>query len=217
MFVEVSNDKKPGSTRIYDKKNNVQGYWIPPKLPQWALPDNEKGNGTKGTQQTPSQSRDEHSRDKRNKSENNNAKQQKDQSSAKTQSKGFDRNAATKAIREFLENTGLKESPQYIIPLFKRINPGIKQTNIKDVFEQANEEELRKYYFTLKPVSDLVNVTNFYKISLEDALNYVQILLPKVKVESLFSCFMNLTHDHVKEIAEFIKDDLKNGNIQKIA
>lgn len=211
MFVDVFKDKRQGSIRIYDKKNNVEGYWMPPKLPVWALPENEKGKGAN----PPSSQKPVTEQGNKG---NNKPNQQKETTSGQNQSKeGFNRSAATKTIKEFLERTGFKEKPNLIIPLFKKINPGLKQTNLLAVFDKGTEAELKSYYGVLKPVNDLVMVANHYKISLEDALRYVQILLPTVKIESLFSCFMKLTQDHVKEIGEFIKEDLQNGNLQRIA
>ncbi|QCJ45486.1 hypothetical protein FAY30_26465 (plasmid) [Bacillus sp. S3] len=214
MFVEVFKDKRQGSIRIYDKKNKVEGYWFPPKLPDWALPVNEQGKGSnpRTFSQKPATNQGNN-----NKGGNNKPKQQNQQPGQNKSKEGFDRSAATKIIKEFLEKTGLKEQQKFIIPLFKKINPSLKQNNLLAVFEQGTEEELKMYYNTLKPVNDLVMVTNHYKISMKDSLDYVQILLPAVKIESLFSCFLNLTHNHVKEISEFIRDDLKNGTLKQIA
>ncbi|RHW35983.1 hypothetical protein D1B31_18010 [Neobacillus notoginsengisoli] len=215
-FVDVFNDKRPGSIRIYDKRNNVQGYWFPPRLPDWALPANERGKGQNSspTSQQPSKNQG----NKNNPGGKNTNNQQGNKNARPDNSgKGFNRQAASKAIVEFLTNTGLKDNRQFIMPLFKRINPGLKQKDIKSVLEQGTENELKMYYGTLKPVSDLVLVTKHYNVSLEDALHYAQILLPEVEIKTLFSCLMNLKHEHVKTIAEFIKEDLKNGNIQKIA
>lgn len=215
MFVEVFNDKRPGSNKIYDKKNNIQGYWFPPKLPNWALPVNEQEKGT--NPQTSSQKAASNQGNK-NTGGNNKPNQQHQGPTGQNKSKeGFNRSAATKTIKEYLEKTGLNKKAQFIIPLFKKINPDLKQDNLIAVFEQGTEEELKKYYNVLKPVNDLVMITNHYKVSLEDTLNYVQILLPTVKIENLFSCFMKLTHDQVKEVNQFIKEDLQNGTIQKIA
>ncbi|MEI2356278.1 Rad52/Rad22 family DNA repair protein [Mesobacillus zeae] len=210
MFVEVFNDKREGAFRVNDKKNSVSGYWFPPTLPSWALPENEKSlagtnrNSQKHTQQL-----------------NGNKQSGNGKSGAaphqSNEERPFNRSSALGVIGEYLENTGLKSRPELILPLFKKINPDIKQRSLNEVYEKASEEELRKYYSALKPVNDLVNCTKHYGVAIEDSLRYVQILLPQITVKSLFSCFLNLNGEHVREISRFIKEDLKSGTIEKIA
>lgn len=224
-FVEVTDRKQPGSVYINDEKKKVKGYWMPPQLPDWALPENErkgKGNQSKpisqsqtSSQETKNQNQQSNQKpslnNKPNGQENQNIQKPKDDSPE------IRRKAAVNTIVEFLTKTGLKETPQWIIPLFKRVNPAIKQQELSAALKEATVEELRLYYNVLKPVNDLVEVTKTFKVSLDDSLRYAQILLPQVKVENLFSLFTHLKVEHVKEIAQFIREDLKNGQIEKIA
>lgn len=224
-FVEVTDRKQPGSVYINDEKKKVKGYWMPPQLPDWALPENErkgKGNQPKPTNQSqtkPQQSKNQNQQSNQKPSGNNNPNGQGNQSTQKPKddSPEIRRKAAVNTIVEFLTNTGLKETPQWILPLFKRVNPALKQKDLSAALKEATVDELRLYYNVLKPVNDLVQVTKTLKVSLDDSLRYAQILLPKTKVENLFSLFTHLTVEHVKEIAQFIREDLKNGQIEKIA
>ncbi|MFT9495762.1 MULTISPECIES: Rad52/Rad22 family DNA repair protein [Bacillota] len=205
MFVEVFDDKRDGAIRINDKKNNVYGYWLPPKLPIWALPENEKKHSfSEGNEQ-------------RRNPNNQTSSQQQQKPQMSDEKSEFNRGTAVKVITEYLKNTGLTEHSNWIMPLFKRINPSIQQTTITEVFEKASEAEFRQYYNVLRPVNDLTVVANHYKISMDDVLNYVQILNPKIRVENLFSCFTHVTLEQVKEIVQFVKEDLKQGHIKQIA
>lgn len=212
-YVQVFDNKRDGSNYINDKKTNVKGYWVPPKLPDWALPADEKGNCRNASQENQKKP------EKQNQRENSQSKQSnKDDSVQKNTGKqSFDRPRCLKVIGEYLETTGLKEQPRFIIPLFKKVTQNSTCKSLQNIFDKATEEELRAFYGVLRPVNDLVLITNNFNVALSDSLRYVQILLPNVKIESLFSCFINLTKDHVKEVATFIKEDLQNGNLTKIA
>ncbi|WP_274856995.1 Rad52/Rad22 family DNA repair protein [Bacillus methanolicus] len=204
-FVEVFSERRPGAIRIKDDKQKVYGYWIPPQLPDWALPENER-TGMQSSSSSQSQNLNGRAQN-----------QQQQRGNQNKQSQGFNRPGAVKAIQEYLKNTGLAEHPGWIMSLFKKINPTIKQNSLAEVFEKATEEEMKIYYSVLRPVNDLIVVANNYKVSLDDVLHYVQILCPTVKVENLFSCFTHVTTDHVREIVQMVKGDLKNGHIQQIA
>ncbi|WP_374717721.1 Rad52/Rad22 family DNA repair protein [Neobacillus sp.] len=182
-FVEITPNKSDGAIYINDKKSNIKGYWVPPKLPDWALPQNEQSQQEVQKQPQPKQNPD--------------------------------RANIVKAIKEFIVKTGLAERKNLILPLFKRINP--KVTSLNEVYENAPIEELKKYYLVLRPVNDLVNIVNYYKIKMEDALQYVQILCPETRIENLFSCFLHLDINKVKEVNEMIKEELRVGHLQRIA
>jgi hypothetical protein len=216
VFVEVNQNKSNGAIYINDKKSNVKGYWLPPKLPEWALPENEKNQSKLSKTQNQSQTQKNGNPQKQQPS-NREQNQNQKQSTAGHTKEGINRQAAVQAITGFLENTGLKENVRWIIPLFRKMNPELKQNNLVDVYQNATETELKRYYSVLRPVNDFVNCTKHYQISMEDSLRYAQILLPKVECNSIFALFLNLTLDHVKQIASFIEEDLQNGNLQKIA
>lgn len=213
VFVEVTNNKGNGAIFINDEKKKVKGYWLPPKLPNWALPEGEKTQRNSSNHSQSSRAQEPNKQQQKN--EQNSGQQQKNQRNQK--SGEFNRDGALKAIGEYLKVTGLTEKKGLIMPLFKKVNPKTKLTTINEVYDKATEEELKVFYKVLRPVFDLINIVNFRKVAMEDALQYVQILCPEVRIESLFSCFINLTSEKVKEVNELIIDDLKNGVIQKIA
>lgn len=224
MFVEVFKDKRQGAIRIYDKKNNVEGYWFPPKLPNWALPKNEQGKGTSNPKPQSNQSSNQGNQKQQQTSSNQ--KQQSGSSSkpntGQSNQKSGDspevrRQAVVNSIIEFMSNTGLKDNPKYIMPLFKLINPNLKEQDIAATLKNASIEDLKLYYFGLRPVHDLIELTKTFKVSIEDTLKYAQILLPQVNIENTFNLFTHLKVEHVKEISQFIREDLKSGNLQKIA
>lgn len=212
-FVEVTNNRGNGAIYINDEKKKVKGYWLPPKLPNWALPESEKSQRNSSNHSQPSTNGKEQKQTQKN--EQKSGQQQKTQRNQK--SGEFNRDAALKAIGEYLQVTGLTERKGLIMPLFKKVNPKTKLTTINEVYDKANEEELKMFYKVLRPVFDLINIVNFRKVAMEDALQYVQMLCPEVRIESLFACFINLTSEKVKEVNELIIDDLKNGVIKKIA
>lgn len=224
-YVEVTDRKQPGSVYINDKKTNVKGHWMPPQLPDWALPENErkgKGNQSKPnsqsqTNQSSKQQNSSQSQQGNNKPSGNSGQANQNKQNTKDDSPEIRRRAAVNIIVEFLTTTGLKESPQWILPLFKRVNPGLKHNDLSAALKHASTDELKLYYNALRPVNDLVELTKTFKVSLDDSLRYAQILLPQVKVQNLFSLFTHLKIEHVKEISEFIREDLKNGQIEKIA
>lgn len=212
-FVDVTQNKSKGSYYINDDKKKVKGHWLPPKLPDFALPENEKNQSNKTKTRNQSQSQ------KQQPSTNNQERNQNQQHPAGQNNKGFDRKAAIKSITSFLENTGMNEqvNARWIIPLFKKINPGLKQSNLADVYQHATENELKKYYNVLKPVSDFMNCKKYYQVSMEDSLRYAQILLPEVECNSVLALFGNLKSDHVRQIGTFIKEALQNQEIKQIA
>ncbi|MGS2779891.1 Rad52/Rad22 family DNA repair protein [Robertmurraya sp. GLU-23] len=218
-YVEVSSSKQPGAIYINDEKSKVKGHWMPPKLPDWALPENERGKGNQSSRSTQNQNYG-NSQPQKQQTGNEPSKQPKQNQtqSNKKQSDGFNRIKVLNDIDMFLKNTGLINKQEWIIPLFKRVNPNIQQNSLSEVGKQATEQELVLYYNVLKPVSDLTLLAKHFKVSLEAVLKrYVQILVPTVKVESLFSCFTYVTIDTVKEVSEMVKEDLQTGALQRIA
>ncbi|MFC0476844.1 Rad52/Rad22 family DNA repair protein [Robertmurraya beringensis] len=218
-FVDVSPTKLTGGTYIKDDKSKVQGYWVPPKLPDWALPENERGKGSQPSRSSQNQNygNSQAQKHQTGNQSSNQTKQNQTQPNKK-QSDGFNRNKVLNDIDMFLKNTGLINKQDWIIPLFKRVNPNIQQNSLSEVGKQATDQELMVYYNVLKPVNDLTLLANHFKVSMEDVLKkYVQMLVPTVKIENLFSCFTYVTIDIVKEVSEMVKEDLQTGALQRIA
>lgn len=218
-FVDVSSSKQTGASYIKDEKSKVQGYWMPPKLPDWALPENERGKGNQPSRSTQNQNygNSQTQKQQTGNQPSNQPKQNQTQPNKK-QSDGFNRIKVLNDIAMFLKNTGLINKQEWIIPLFKRVNPNIQQKSLQEVGKNATDQELMVYYNVLKPVNDLTLLANHFKVSMEDVLKrYVQILVPTVKIENLFSCFTYVTIDIVKEVSEMVKEDLQTGALQKIA
>jgi hypothetical protein len=218
LYVEVSSNKIDGAIYINDKKNDIKGYWVPPKLPIWALPENERNDQTSySSHQNPSFSNSKAQNQGTNADSQKQNESNQQTKSNQGQGQKFNRDGAIKAIGEYLKQTGLIEHKGWIMPLFKRINPTIKHATLDEVYKTADEEELKMYAMVLRPVNDLVSLVNYYKISQADAVKYVQLLYPEAKIENLFSCFMHLTFEKCKEINEMIKEDLQSGQIKKTA
>lgn len=202
VFVKVADNKFDGAIKIKDKKNNVEGYWLPPQLPDWALPNNEKKD-TRNIQ-TPKNS-NESKTENQDRQFNTNKKLE------------FNKNRCISTIHEFLNSTGLANRKDLIIPLFKRINPNLQENDYIKALKNSSKQELKLYYNCLQPVHGLTLITEKFGISIDETLNYVKMLLPQIKVENLFNCFMHLTKDHVRQIKVFIEEDLNNGNLIKSA
>jgi hypothetical protein len=205
QYVEVFADRVQNGNYLNDKNKNIKGYWLPPKLPEWALPQRErKGNAKQNQQPSNSQNGNQQTQSK----QNNNPKQK---------SPVDQRTQLVKAVSEYLVNTGFEDNKEYVILLFKQITPNITYKDATEVFQKATTEELHAYYKVLRPVNDLVNVANFYKISVEAVLSYVQILYPQQPIENLFNCFFKVKHEDVQEVVNMIKGDIANGHIQRTA
>ncbi len=208
VLVEVFAQKKPGSIYINDKKNHVQGYWFPPKLPNWALPleertrsNNQMDNGQIVANKKPSN--------------NNPSNQQNQQSTTKSDGNGFNRRQIVSSIAEMIHQIGIPAN--LVMPLFRRINPSIQQKTIDEVFQHATEQELVQYGSILRPVNDLVVIAEYYRVAIEDVLSFVQILLPEQRIDSLVSCLTHVSKKHVKQVIEFIKEELESGSLKQIA
>lgn len=209
MYVEVFDQKKPGAQYINDKKNQIQGYWLPPQLPNWALPPEERNQNANRNEV---KKKDSRPTTPNTKPTNNNSKPSQNQVN---NGEGFDRRKAVSSIAEMIRKIGIPAN--YVMAFFKRINPAIQQKTVEEVFQKASEQDLKKYYAVMRPVNDLQVVANHYKVAIDDVLRYVQILLPEQKIDSLLACLTHLKKEHVKEVIEFIKEDLKTGSIQQIA
>lgn len=196
QFVKIVESKAPGSTYINDKKNNVKGYWNPPQLPDWALPaDNRKSSQP---------------------SNNNVINQNKDAFTAAAEKKNnkgdFNREETFKQINGHLTRTRLPE--KWWFNLFQQVSPNTKCQNYSDLIRLASEEELKRFFYVVKPVSDLLNISDMYKVSLEHVLEQVQILLPKVKVSDLTSCFTHVDKDIVRDVLEMVRGNISNNMVQ---
>lgn len=197
QFVKiVESSNAPGATYINDKKNNVKGYWNPPQLPAWALPTGNNNN---------------------NQPINNNINKQKTDAfttatNKKSNNGEFNREETCKKINSHLTRTGLPE--KWWFNLFQQVSPHTKCQNYNDLVRLANEEELKRFYFVVKPVHDLLNISDMYKVSLEHVLEQVQILLPKVNVTDLTSCFTHVDKDIVRDVLEMVRGNISNNLVQ---
>lgn len=218
IFVDVVANKSNGAIYVNDKKTNVKGYWLPPQLPDWALPENErkgKGNYSSNKSQSQAQTQTQSTKSQQQQKPNNQSQQQRTQNNQ--QKRQFDRDKILGEIGVFLKNTGLEKQQGWIMPLFKKINPSIKQGSLTEVYNYATEEEIKMYYKTLFPVNGLVKLAHDYKIDVDTVLNYVQILLPTIEIKNIFSCFTHVTLDHLKEVMAMVKEELQAGGINQIA
>ncbi|WP_231868379.1 Rad52/Rad22 family DNA repair protein [Fictibacillus phosphorivorans] len=84
-YVEIFPNKQPGSLYMQDKKNNVKGYWFPPKLPDWALPLNEQGKNNNSSNQKQQQQRSNENNQQNNQNHGNNQNQQNNQNRGNNQ------------------------------------------------------------------------------------------------------------------------------------
>lgn len=196
MLVEIKPDKIRGANYCDDKKG-VKGYWLDPELPTWALPagvkpnsgkiEMEKTNSTNNTQAEPPNKIKENTREKN------------------------EREKIVLKLQEFLENTQLNKNKGYIMPLFKRVNPNMKQISVTEVFDKAPYADLVKYYEVLQPVSNLKVIADHYHISLEKVMDYCRILIPTQPFEKFSECFQVITKEHTQQIISMIEGDIDNG------
>lgn len=190
MYVSVHQNKTENSIYIKDKGNNFTGYWTPPVLPKWALPSTE--------QETNSNTK---TNNKQQQSNNNKIKNQETKDS-------FNRESCLTSISDYMKSIQLDKRKS--LEIFHHVNDGADYPTIEDVSQRASNEELITFYKTLKPVVDLLKMSNYYKLNLDKVLNYVRILKPSVTISGLLSCITRITEADIPVINSFIEGDLKN-------
>lgn len=184
-WVEITPQKQ-GTDAIYvnDKKNNVKGYFKPPTLPKWALPE---GYEEQIKQQI------------KNSSNTTNQNQQQSKGN-----KGFDRNEVLRTIKDHEANLGLLGPDDRIrMGIFNKANPNTN-TNI---IEQATEAELQRYFWIIQPVSVLVSSAKHYSCPIEQLLTFAQIIKPQEQINELYNLFFKITRDDVDTIMNMIKSE----------
>ncbi|NRD81043.1 hypothetical protein HPT25_27375 [Bacillus sp. BRMEA1] len=197
-WVEINESKKTPNDQYFNAKVKngnqdtwIKGYWTPPTLPDWALP---KGYST-GTQTA-----------KESNQEKNQSKQQQQTGQNRTQSsnrepKKLTRDDMLKTIKDHEKNLGLPDKLRF--PLFLKANPGSGTSKISN----ATEEELKRYFWAIHPVSLVVTFGKNYGLSMDELLYYCQIVKPEEKISELFNLFLKLTREDVQNILNLIRGD----------
>lgn len=188
IMITIFPDTKQGEKYINDKKKNIVGSWDPPALPNWALPNgNQTQRGQKSKQVN---------QDRGNQPPNNN--NQSDQGGE------VSRETLNKSILKLETTIGLNKSPDYIVRIFNKANNS--QVDSLNLVRTASEQQLKSYYFALKPVYQLVAVQKHYKFVEEEFLKLVQTIVVETVIENLYSCFFKVTAEQVKKIEKLARD-----------
>lgn len=195
-FVEVYPQKPdhPDAKFIKDDKTGVRGYWIPPKLPDWALPENERN----GNRQFSGQS----------------AKEEQNHSQKESQPQDS-RVKLIKMIYNVARASGLLQKEEWGLRLLKSVNPNVKGETFQEALKFANDQELKTYEELFEPVNMLYHTAKFYNVRVQDLLYYVQILHPQDPIKNVLQCFGILRKEDIKRIIAMLKDDLKGGSLAK--
>lgn len=212
----VINERRQNDKDIYVKDKNVKGYFSPPKLPNWALP-NGNPNSNRGSQEQP-HGQGSQTRHGSHPSNNNSNHNQKQQSNQRTQpnnngqnhnkkEQDFDRNKVLRTIREHEDILGLHEAdPKFRIGVFNKANPNTKT----QVIEQATENELQLYFWALQPVSVMVSAAKHYGVSMEQLMYYAQIKRPNEALEGLYSLFFKFSKEEIEQVINMMKAERNN-------
>lgn len=200
-FVEVYPQKPdhPDAKFIRDDKTGVRGYWIPPKLPDWALPENERN----GNRQFSGQKKSVQS-----------AKEEQNHSQKESQPQDS-RAKMIKMIYNVARASGLLQKEEWGLRLLKSVNPNVKGETFQEALKFANDQELKTYEELFEPVNMLYHTAKFYNVRVQDLLYYVQILHPQDPIKNVLQCFGILRKEDIKRIIAMLKDDLKGGSLAK--
>lgn len=200
-FVEVYPQKPdhPDAKFIKDDKTGVRGYWIPPKLPDWALPENERN----GNRQFSGQKKSVQS-----------AKEEQNHSQKESQPQDS-RAKMIKMIYNVARASGLLQKEEWGLRLLKSVNPNVKGETFQEALKFANDQELKTYEELFEPVNMLYHTAKFYNVRVQDLLYYVQILHPQDSIKNVLQCFGILRKEDIKRIIAMLKDDLKGGSLAK--
>ncbi|MDC3424279.1 Rad52/Rad22 family DNA repair protein [Aquibacillus sp. 3ASR75-11] len=192
--VEIFQDTRKGNNFYQDKKKNIRGSWNDPKLPDWALPEGFKGKQGNTKRGNPNQSQ-----------------QGQQQSNGQP-----DRNQLLTFINRFEYQVGLSDKPDYIVRIFNKANNSSIQ-NPADIKQKASMGQLSNYYNALKPVRDICAAAQKSQISIDEIVNYAQIVKTNMKVDNLMSLFFNLNGEEVKKIIQIARQEFLNRNNQHSA
>lgn len=202
-FVEVYPQKPdhPDAKFIMDDKTGVRGYWIPPKLPDWALPENERNGNRQVSQKQPEQV----------------LRGKAQQTQARSQQTQDPKIKITKMIYNVARASGLLQKEEWGLRLLKKVNPNLKENTFKEALMNATDRELESYYTIFEPVNKLFHAAKYYNVQVQDLLYYVQILHPETSIQNVLQCFGVLRKEDIKEIIDMAKDDFKKESKQQTA
>lgn len=176
-IVEISPQKINGGIYMKDSKNGIEGYWVPPQLPNWALPKGSNGGQSQRSNPTSIQG-----------NQNDNRRTQ-----------------IERYIIKFENELGLSKKPEYIVRIFNKAN----STNVEGLnsVRTADTEALVNYYNALMPVYQLERIRQNYQFPMEEFLRLVQIKMPKIEIEHLYSCFFEeISREQIDEIEVLARD-----------
>lgn len=181
-------------------KTWVKGYWTPPTLPSWALPEGYKSS----TQQQ--QSQQDNQRRQNNPSNQGRTQQGNQGGNNQNQQQGNSENERNKLfayIEKFENQIGLKNQPNIIVRIFNKANSDFQIKNPNEI-GRANVSQLSNYYLALRPINDILVVAQKQGVPLEQVLTFAQIVKPQIKVESIFSLFFNVFKEDATKIIQMI-------------
>ncbi|MGN7300732.1 hypothetical protein [Ferdinandcohnia sp. SAFN-114] len=178
----------------------MKGYWTPPTLPSWALPEGYKSS----TQQQ--QSQQDNQRRQNNPSNQGRTQQGNQGGNNQNQQQGNSENERNKLfayIEKFENQIGLKNQPNIIVRIFNKANSDFQIKNPNEI-GRANVSQLSNYYLALRPINDILVVAQKQGVPLEQVLTFAQIVKPQIKVESIFSLFFNVFKEDATKIIQMI-------------
>ena len=199
------NEKKKTQKDVYfnaeikqgNQKKWVKGYWTPPTLPSWALPE---GYNPPEQQQKP---QTQGNQGGQNNSSSQGRSQQGNEQNQQQGNQEYERNKLISLIEKFEAQIGLKEKPNAIVRIFNKANPDFQIKNPMEI-GRANNVQLSNYYLALRPVNDILIVSQKQGVSMEQVLTFAQIVKPQIKVENIFSLFFNVFKEDSIKIIQMI-------------
>lgn len=216
-FVKIHPTKDGLKSPKYIRTKDIQGYWETPTLPDWALPESERGKGNIGRTQSQAQPQPTSRSQQTKPSQRPSQRVSQKASQADTTEEGFNRSKTVEVLNEMMDKTGLLQNMGLAMRLLNKALPNSKYPNLETFFQEGTGEEFRTLHSVLKPVRDLVMIAEHYKVKVEDTLQFAQILLPERKVTSLMSLFFGLTIEHVRQIKEMVKEEVASGKQKQTA
>lgn len=199
-WVDINDSKKTSNDQYINAKIKngnqdtwVKGYWTPPTLPEWALPKGYSKGNQKGNE--PNRETKQQKQQQQQRGTNRSQSGQRDP-------KKLTRQEILKTIKEHEANIGLPNKLR--LPLFIKANQGTGTSDIS----KATEEELQNYFWALQPVSIVVTFGKNYGLSMDELLDYCQIVKPQEEINELFNLFFKITREDVQEILNLIRGDL---------
>ncbi|MFD1736266.1 Rad52/Rad22 family DNA repair protein [Bacillus salitolerans] len=188
------------SGQNYQKVNGQPKYWDNPQLPSWALPIGEKQSQKNDQHQETSQ---KGSKQSSNQGQRGNSQQHSGKQPPKA--KEFNREEVLKIIDTHEKIVGLHKNQKYKTAIFTKANPNTRAKEIS----KGTQEELRAYFKSIKPVSDIVATARKNGISIDKALEYCQIVLPNDEISQVENLYFRLDDGKVAQVIEMIGSESK--------